>query len=154
MALLSTLNNLPIVVFRCQCVKNDARFESLSAYAETLFGQEARAFIAQFTSFLSHFPRGERESFLAALAACPVAHGNFTWRGRILTNAGVEKHVEISGVSFPGAEDSFYLDGMISDITAQHIEQTEREQESALLADILSHIPHSVFWKDKNSVYR
>ncbi|RYZ98212.1 MAG: PAS domain S-box protein, partial [Proteobacteria bacterium] len=40
------------------------------------------------------------------------------------------------------------------DITAQHIEQTEREQESALLADILSHIPHSVFWKDKNSVYR
>lgn len=77
---------------------------------------------------------------------------------RVLVKLGNDpakaRAVELAGLRHRGVNGEWSASGVAIDQTERENFVRNLEEESTVLRDVLSNIPHCVFWKDRNSVYR
>ena len=72
---------------------------------------------------------------------------------RILRNVEADFALEVEAKCWQESDATVVVEGMIRDVSVEQKDLAKLRHEKKILDTVLANIPHSVFWKDRDSVY-
>ena len=131
------------------CVADfEGYFRVINAAFETTLGHSRQALLE--TPFIEFVHPEDKAATLEALEQLSSGEPVTRFENRYRCKDGSYKW--LAWTSMPVTEEHF-LYAIARDITEQKALQQELESQYALFDNVLSNVPASIFWKDRNSVY-
>ncbi len=146
------LTKIPVVLFQYRASRDGSE---TFAYDESVLtkrlGLKSSSGTDYLESFLDALTPQSRASFRQALLKANESP-DFQWSGEITVAGGRVLQAEASGSCEKDTQGNFTIHGFLIESQKQGVIQN-LEEEKTILNNVLANIPHSVFWKDVNSVY-
>jgi PAS domain S-box-containing protein len=131
--------NLPGMVFQLEETQRRFALSYVSEGARRLFGVAPEALTSQPGRWLARIPRADAAALRRALRAASGDHRDLHWIGRVDTEAGGVRWIEVSASARAIAPGHAIWDGIVTDITPQKQAEDELRRSREEVRTLATH---------------